>query len=107
MKPHVRRRFFQCTLISSQPTTPAILGGKDSVLEQLVRLAREVIGSLQKGFRIAEIFDLNGWFLIDKDSAQPGKRIRPQLTACPRFLSLHARSGGFPILPKPGVLRHR
>ena len=32
-KLHVHRSFFQCTLISSQPTTPTILGGKDSVLE--------------------------------------------------------------------------
>src|ERR1700744_302850 len=47
-----------------------------------------MIGSLEKNLRIAKVFDLNDWFLIDQDSAQPGKRIRPQLTACARFLHL-------------------
>ena len=67
-----------------------------------MRLVLKVIGSLQKSLRIAKVFDLNDWFLIDQDSAQPGKRICPQLTPRARFLHLgrvldemHARVNAF------------
>jgi hypothetical protein len=67
-----------------------------------LRLVLKVIGSLQKSFRIAKIFDPNDRFLIDQDSAQPGKSICPQLTARSRFLHLgrvlnemHARVNAF------------
>jgi hypothetical protein len=51
-----------CTLIPTQPATPAVLGRNDAPQDERLGRTSQVRPVLQDGFRVAEVYDLDQRF---------------------------------------------
>jgi hypothetical protein len=58
-------RLAQSFLVTPEPAAPAILQRYDSLFDHRFSILFEVTAIIKDGFRISEILDLNGWFLIN------------------------------------------